>query len=76
MIDYAKLKNKWLKVNYRMVSDLRRQLVEHDMAGSYGGKISLKALVKIIDILIVEIEKLEEEKRNLINEISSLKGNS
>ena len=74
MVVYSQSKNDWVKVNHKMLEQLKKQIVEYDMAGgSSFANISLKALVKVFDVLIEEIERLENTKRELINKVNELK---
>ena len=74
MIEYSKIKNKWVKVNYKMLETVRKQIVQYAMAGgAYEGHMSLEALVKIFDMLIVEIERLENLNREVLNISNAIK---
>lgn len=71
-IVYDKIKNLWLKTNYRRLEDIRKKCVEYSLAGMNGNDFPIESLIKIFDIMIIEIEKIEIEKEKLKNEYDNL----
>lgn len=65
-----KTNNIWLQTNGREITQLKRQLIEYNYAGSYGGSINLMQVNNIIDSAIIEIFKLQEENDSLKNKLS------
>ena len=65
MPNHKDVKNNWLKNNFKLISDLRNKCVEYSMSGSYGGNLPLETLIKIIDLICIEIERLEKENIEL-----------
>jgi hypothetical protein len=61
--------NIWFETNKRRVEAIKRQLIEYNYAGSYGGAINLMEVNNIIDGLLIEITKLDKENTLLKNEL-------
>jgi len=61
------INNAWVDQKKFEIEKLKRQLIEYDYAGSYGGAIDLMKVNNIIDGAIVEILKLQSEN-NLLRE--------
>lgn len=59
------MSNIWLDTNRKRISNIKRQLIEYNYAGSYGGAINLMEVNNIIDGLLVEITKLDKENVEL-----------
>jgi hypothetical protein len=64
--------NIWFQSNKHKIEQLKRQLLEHDYAGGYGGSIDLMKVNNIIDGAIVEILKLQKENEVLAAELRKL----
>jgi hypothetical protein len=66
--------NIWIQTNKRRIEAIKRQLIEYNYAGNYGGAIPLMEVNNIIDGMMIEITKLEKEKielKNLINKLQT-----
>lgn len=61
--------NVWVQSNKHEIEALKRQLLEHDYAGGYGGSIDLMKVNNIIDGALVEILKLQAENELLKKEV-------
>ena len=57
--------NIWMDTNKRRLDKIKRQLLEYNFAGSYGGAINLPEIISLIDGLTVEILKLQKENDEL-----------
>lgn len=55
------INNIWVSQKRFEIEALKRQLLEYDYAGSYGGAIDLMKVNNIIDGAIVEILKIQSE---------------
>jgi hypothetical protein len=64
--------NIWFETNKRQIEAVKRQLIEYNYAGSYGGSINLMQVNNIIDGMIIEITKMDKEILNLKKEILDL----
>jgi hypothetical protein len=64
--------NTWIQMNKRMIEALKRQLLEYDYSGSYGGAIDLMKVNNTIDGAIIEIMKLQKENETLSQELNRL----
>ncbi len=53
----------------REIEGVKRQLLEYDYAGSYGGAINLMQVNNLIDGCVVEIVKLQQENEVLKAEL-------
>ena len=53
--------NIWFETNKRKIQAIKRQLIEYNYAGSYGGSINLMEVNNIIDGLLIEVTKLDKE---------------
>lgn len=62
-----KTNNTWTQTNAREIEGIKRQLIEYNYAGSYGGAINLMQVNNIIDGALIEIFKLQEEIDGLKN---------
>ena len=60
--------NMWIQTKKREIESIKRQLLEYDFAGSYGGAINLLQVNNLIDGAVVEIMKLQEEVDKMKNE--------
>jgi hypothetical protein len=65
-------KNIFVQQKKREIEALKRQLLEHNYAGGYGGSIDLLKVNNIIDGLLVEVLKLQTENETLAGEINKL----
>jgi hypothetical protein len=52
--------NEWMIANARRIEGIKRQLIEHAYAGSYGGAIDLTAVNNLLDGAVIEITKLQK----------------
>lgn len=57
--------NIWFETNKRRIEKIKRQLIEYNYAGSYGGAIPLMEVNNIIDGLLIEVTKMDKEIINL-----------
>ena len=64
--------NAWVQQNKHKIEAIKRQLLEYDYAGSYGGAIDLMKVNNTIDGAIVEILKLQKENEILSQELNRL----
>lgn len=62
-------KNVWIQMKKREIEAVKRQLLEYDYAGSYGGAINLMQVNNLIDGCVVEILKLQQENEVLKTEL-------
>ena len=60
-----KTNNVWFQTNKGVIEFIKRQLLEHDYAGAYGGSINLMKVNNLFDSALIEIVKLQEENDNL-----------
>ena len=63
------MKNIWFETNKKQIEVLKRQLLEHEYAGSYGGSINLMDVNNTIDGAIIEVLKLQKENDVLKEEL-------
>ena len=63
-------KNVWIQTKKHELEAVKRQLIEYDYAGSYGGSINLMQVNNLIDGAIIEILKLEKENEVLKQELN------
>lgn len=66
------MKNIWFETNKRQIEALKRQLLEHEYSGSYGGSINLMDVNNTIDGAIIEVLKLQKENDVLKEELRKL----
>lgn len=66
------MKNVWFETNKKNIEALKRQLLEHEYAGSYGGSINLMQVNNTIDGAIIEVLKLQKENDVLKEELRKL----
>jgi hypothetical protein len=64
--------NIWFETNKRRIQNIKRQLIEYNYAGSYGGSINLMEVNNIIDGLLIEITKLDREMTDMKNRIDAM----
>ena len=57
--------NIWFETNKRRIEKIKRQLIEYNYAGNYGGAIPLMEVNNIIDGMIIEIVKMDKENIEL-----------
>jgi len=57
--------NIWFETNKRKIEKIKRQLIEYNYAGNYGGAIPLMEVNNIIDGMIIEIVKMDKENTAL-----------
>ncbi len=62
-------RNPWIQTKKREIEAVKRQLIEYDYAGSYGGAINLMQVNNLIDGSVVEILKLQTENELLKEEL-------
>jgi len=55
----------------REIEAVKRQLLEYDYAGSYGGAINLMQVNNLLDGCVVEIVKLQQENELLKVDLES-----
>jgi hypothetical protein len=67
------MSNIWFETNKKRIEKIKRQLIEYNYAGSYGGSINLMEVNNIIDGLLIEVTKLEKEMNELKNKMKGLK---
>ena len=53
--------NIWFETNKRKIESIKRQLIEYNYAGNYGGAIPLMEVNNVIDGMIIEITKMDKE---------------
>lgn len=53
--------NIWFETNKRRIEKIKRQLIEYNYAGNYGGAIPLMEVNNIIDGMLIEITKMDKE---------------
>jgi len=63
----AKTKNVWVQTNAKVITEVKRKLIEHNYAGGYGGSLNLMQINNIIDGALIEITKLQQENEELKN---------
>ena len=66
------MKNIWIQTNAKRIEKVKRQLIEYNYAGSYGGAINLMEVNNIIDGLLVELTKLQKQVEELTHEVKKL----
>ena len=64
--------NVWIQTKKHEIEAIKRQLIEYDYAGSYGGSINLLQVNNMIDGCIIEILKLQLENEILKKEINKI----
>jgi hypothetical protein len=64
--------NIWFETNKKRIQSIKRQLIEYNYAGSYGGSINLMEVNNIIDGLLIEITKLDREMTDMKNRINAM----
>lgn len=64
--------NIWFETNKKRIQSIKRQLIEYNYAGSYGGSINLMEVNNIIDGLLIEITKLDREMTDMKNRIDAM----
>ena len=57
--------NIWFETNKKKIEGIKRQLIEYNYAGNYGGAIPLMEVNNIIDGMIIEITKMDKEIADL-----------
>ena len=57
--------NEWMIANAKRIEGIKRQLIEHAYAGSYGGAIDLTAVNNLLDGAVLEITKLQKRIEEL-----------
>jgi len=65
-------RNVWIQQKKHEIEAIKRQLLEYDYAGSYGGAINLMQVNNMLDGCIIEILKLQNETEVLKEEINKL----
>lgn len=66
--------NAWVQQKKFEIEGIKRQLLEYNYAGSYGGAIDLMKVNNIIDGAVVEILKLQSENELLKQELNKANG--
>lgn len=61
--------NIWFETNKKKIEAIKRQLIEYNYAGSYGGAINLMEVNNIIDGLLIEVVKMDKEIIGLKNSL-------
>ena len=59
------MSNIWIDTNKKRIGAIKRQLIEYNYAGSYGGSINLMEVNNIIDGLLIEVTKLDKENKEM-----------
>jgi len=67
--------NIWINTHKKRIEKIKRQLIEYNYAGSYGGAINLMEVNNVIDGLMIEIVRLDKENAELKNKIKNLEPN-
>lgn len=62
--------NIWFETNKRRIEKIKRQLIEYNYAGNYGGAIPLMEVNNIIDGMIIEIVKMDKELIELRQQVA------
>lgn len=57
--------NIWIETHKQEIEGIKRQLIEYNYAGSYGGAINLMQVNNTIDGLLIEVTKLDKENAAL-----------
>lgn len=65
--------NAWILSHSKIIEAIKRQLIEYNYAGSYGGSIDLMRVNNIIDGALIEITKLQNQVTDLNQKNISLK---
>lgn len=68
--------NIWINTHKKRIEKIKRQLIEYNYAGSYGGAINLMEVNNVIDGLMVEIVRLDKENAELKNKLENSKSKS
>jgi len=53
--------NIFFETHKRRIQQIKRQLIEYNYAGNYGGAIPLMEVNNIIDGLLIEVTKMDRE---------------
>jgi hypothetical protein len=64
--------NVWIQTKKHEIEAIKRQLIEYDYAGSYGGAINLMQVNNMLDGCMIEILKLQLENETLKKEVNKL----
>ena len=64
--------NAWIQTKKHEIEAIKRQLIEYDYAGSYGGSINLMQVNNMLDGCMIEILKLQLENETLKKEVNKL----
>ncbi len=64
--------NIWIQMNKHEIEAIKRQLLEHDYAGSYGGSINLMQVNNMLDGAMIEILKLQRENEVISAELKKM----
>jgi len=67
------MKNIWFESNKKNIEALKRQLLEYNYSGAYGGAINLMEVNNTIDGAILEVLKLQKENDVLKETLNKLK---
>jgi hypothetical protein len=67
--------NIWINTHKKRIEKIKRQLIEYNYAGSYGGAINLMEVNNVIDGLMIEIVRLDKENAELKNKIKNQEPN-
>jgi hypothetical protein len=57
--------NIWFETNKKRIEKIKRQLIEYNYAGNYGGAIPLMEVNNMIDGLMIEVTKQDREIQEL-----------
>ncbi len=63
-------KNVWIQTKKGEIEAIKRQLLEYDYAGSYGGAINLMQVNNMLDGCVIEILRLQRESEILKAELN------
>ena len=67
--------NIWFETNKRKIEHIKRQLIEYNYAGNYGGAIPLMEVNNIIDGLLIEVTKMDKEIVSLKQQLKEANAN-
>lgn len=64
--------NVWFQQKKVELEALKRQLIEYNYSGSYGGALNLMQINNVIDGAVLEIFKLQKQNEVLAKELNKL----
>jgi hypothetical protein len=69
----GKINNIWVQTHHKEISAIKRQLIEYNYSGAYGGSLPLMKVNNLLDGALIEITKLQNENNLLKATIEALK---